>query len=731
MDKIYQPKQTEEKTYKFWEENGYFQPSEKGKPFTIILPPPNANAPLHTGHAMMTVEDVMIRYNRMLGKSTLWIPGADHAGFETQYVFEKHLVKEGKSRFDFSREDLYQAIWNFVQQNRGTMENQLRRFGFSLDWSRLMFTLDPKVVKIVYQTFKNLYDDSLVYRGQRLVNYCTKCGTGFSDLEVNYVERVDPLYFIKYGPFTIATVRPETKFRDTALAVNPKDKRYKKYLGQTLEIPGLLGIIKMTVIADPEVDPNFGTGIMKVTPAHDPHDFELGKKFNLPVTPIIDFSGKMDFSWYLSQKNTQEKYRLRAEKYHGKKVAEARRLMVEDLKEDGLLIKIDENYSHRVGTCYKSGTVLEPLPMAQWFIKIKPLAQKGILAIKKNQIKFEPKRYKKTALSWLTNFHDWNISRQIVWGIQIPAWKCQDCHEWTITAGETPNQCQKCQNSNLLRDTDTFDTWFSSGQWPFATLQSTKPGDFKKFYPTSIMETGYDILPWWVCRMIILGIYETKKRPFSVVYLHGLVRDGKGQKMSKSKGNVINPMELIENYGADALRFALIFGTKAGADQNLSEDKVRAMRNFANKLWNIARFIEMNVQDKEIKFFGSLRAKYKSGTSKNQDFAELLMQERDRLHKKVSQQMKLYRFGQAAETIYSYTWHTFADLHLETAKNMLQTENTNSGYVRGALLDTLESILKLLHPFMPFVTENIWSEMKVYFANKPKKPLIVENWPTK
>ncbi|MEK7587653.1 MAG: class I tRNA ligase family protein, partial [Patescibacteria group bacterium] len=368
MDKTYNPKEIEEAIYKMWEEGGYFTPkiNPKKKPFSILLPPPNANADLHVGHAMYVVEDIMIRYHRMKGDPTLWLPGADHAGFETQFVYEKHLAKQGKSRFDFDRETLYRDIWNFVAENRGKMENQLRRLGFSLDWSRNIFTLDPNIITTVYASFKQLFDESLVYRDKRLVNYCTKDGTGFSDLEVLYVERNDPLYYIKYGPFTIATARPETKFRDTALAVNPKDKRYKKYIGQTLEIMGLLGPIKMTVIPDPHVDPKFGTGIMKVTPAHDPHDFELGRQFNLAVSPIIDFRGKMDFSWFLSQKNIDPKYRARAENYHGKKVAIARLLMVEDLKADGLLVKVDESYTHRIGTCWKCGTVIEPLPLEQW-----------------------------------------------------------------------------------------------------------------------------------------------------------------------------------------------------------------------------------------------------------------------------------------------------------------------------------------------------------------------------
>ena len=720
MDKAYDPQATELNIYKLWEEGGYFAPKKVPKEdlpagrqaFTILLPPPNANADLHVGHAMYVVEDIMIRYHRMKGDPTLWLPGADHAGFETQYVYEKQLAKEGKSRFDFDRETLYQNIWDFVHTNRGTMENQLRRLGFSLDWSRNIFTLDPKVVETVYKTFKRLFDDGLVYRGIRLVNYCTKDGTGFSDLEVKYVERNDPLYYMKYGPFTIATARPETKFRDTALAVNPKDKRYKTYIGKTLEIMGLLGPITMTVIPDPDVDPRFGTGIMKVTPAHDPHDFELGQKHNLPVTPIIDFRGRMDFSWFLNPIPgingapipgiIDPKYKARAENYHGKKIAVARALMVEDLKVDGLLIKTDETYTHRIGTCYKCGTVIEPLPMSQWFVKVKPLADAAKKAIKTKKITFVPKRFEKAATDWLSNFHDWNISRQIVWGIRIPAWECTDCHEWTITDGETPIACATCGKNNLTQDTDVFDTWFSSGQWPYATLQATSDkNDLSYFYPTSVMETGYDILPWWVCRMAMLGIYAMGDVPFRTVYLHGLVRDGKGQKMSKSKGNVINPLKMVDQYGADALRMALVFGTAAGNDQALSEDKIRGMRNFANKIWNAARFVSLLTQTKE------------TGQQDQQWSNEI-----EQVAKKVTIYIEKYNFNAAAELLYESFWHRYCDFAIEQAK---------TGTISQVVMqNSLETYLKLLHPFMPFVTEEIWGTLQ----NKSgSDPLIISPWP--
>ena len=725
MDKNFQPKLVEDTIYKMWESGGYFAPVKtdkkllpKGrKPFSILLPPPNANADLHVGHAMYVVEDIMVRFHRMMGDPTLWLPGADHAGFETQFVYEKHLAKQGKSRFDFDRDTLYRDIWNFAHENRGKMENQLRRLGFSLDWSRNIFTLDPNVINTVYQLFKQLFDEGLVYRNNRLVNYCTKDGTGFSDLEVLYVERVDPLYYLKYGPFTIATVRPETKFRDTALAVNPKDKRYKKYIGQSMEIMGLLGPITMTVIPDPNVDPKFGTGIMKVTPAHDPHDFELGQKFNLPVTPIIDFRGKMDFSWFLAKPNIDPKYKERAEKYHGKKVAVARALMVEDLKADGLLVKTDENYTHRVGTCWKCGTVIEPLPLEQWYVKVAPLAADAKKAIKAKKVTFVPKRFEKRALQWLTDFHDWNISRQNVWGIRIPAWKCASCDKWTITDGTTPDTCQHCKSDKLTQDTDTFDTWFSSGQWPYATLKATGKDDFEYFYPTSVMETGYDILPWWVCRMLMLGIHQTGTIPFEAVYLHGLVRDAKGQKMSKSKGNVINPLQMIDLYGADALRMALVFGAGAGNDQALSEDKIRGMRNFANKLWNIARFTTMNIEavGKPAPWLVSSRLTHPEDKQIIADLKALV--------KSTTRDIEKFQFSQAAEKTYEFAWHKLADEYIEKNKERIVKGDEEA---LMTLTYTLGIILKLLHPFMPFVTEEIWSKI----PHEETGLLISASWPT-
>lgn len=712
MDKAYDAKAHESRIYQEWETAGYFKPSTDTslKPFSIILPPPNANADLHVGHAMYVIEDIMARYHRMIGDATLWLPGADHAGFETQFVYEKHLAKAGKSRFDFDRETLFKNIWDFVHNNRSTMENQLRALGFSLDWSKNTFTLHPDVIKIVYQTFKKLHREGLVYRGQRLINYCTRCGTGFSDLEVKHVEQTDPLYYLKYGPFVLATVRPETKFGDTAVAVNPHDKRYKHWIGKEIEVQGLLGPFKIIVIGDEAIDPKFGTGVAKVTPAHDMTDFEISQRHKLPLKVVIGFNGRLTDI---------------AGPYAGLKVKAAREKVVADMLEKGLIDHIDQNYLHTVSTCYKCGSVLEPLPLAQWFIKIRPLADKAIEAIKNKEVTFVPRRYEKRAVQWLHDFHDWNISRQIVWGIRIPAWRCLDCagngkEEWIVTDGSVPDYCHVCHGNTLEQDTDTFDTWFSSGQWPFATLRVNQPGDYDTFYPTSVMETGYDILPWWVCRMIMFGIYTTGTVPFRTVYLHGLVRDAKGQKMSKSKGNVINPLIMVDKYGADALRMALVYGTAAGNDLSLSEDKIRGMRNFANKLWNIGRFIHMNREsiaqnNGTIPPFNASLLKELAAPDK------AMLKQLQQLVQKITKQMEHYRFSDAALQLYDFTWHTIADVYLEQNKERYKA---NDVVALAVLQHIFMTLLKLIHPFMPFVTEAVWQEMKL-----GDRPLIISSWP--
>ncbi len=697
MEPKYNPKNFEENIYRFWQENNYFYANvnKKKKPFVIILPPPNANADLHLGHAMYVYEDIMIRFYKLKGYECLWLPGADHAGFETQFVFEKYLKKQGKSRINYQRDELYQMIWDFVMKNRDNMENQLKKLGFALDWSKKKFTLDEDIIKIVYQTFEELYKEKLIYREKKLINYCTFCGTSFSDLEVVYKEKNSPLYYLKYhlvNPkdnikhLEVATTRPETLLGDTALAVNPKDNRYKKFIGEEVYLPLIKRKIK--IIADEMVDKKFGTGVVKITPAHDFNDFEVAKRHNLEIIQAIEFNGKISSLF---------------PKYQNLYIKEARKKIIEDLEKENLLSKVDENYQNRVGCCYKCGNILEPLPKEQWFIKIRPLAKKAKKLVIEEKIKIYPKRFKKILLWWYDNFKDWNISRQIVWGIKIPAYYCQDCQKWFVDINQ-PKICQYCQSRNISQDQDTFDTWFSSGQWPYATLMSLsnkKNNYFNYFYPTTVMETGYDILPWWVARMIMLGYFFTKRQPFINVFLHGLVRDRHGQKMSKSKGNVINPMEMINKYGADALRMALIFGTKEGNDIAFYEEKVIGMRNFCNKIWNIGRFININninIQKSKIK-------------NKNQKLKIILefKKEFTKKKRKYLRLMKNYQFSQALGLVYDFLWHRLADFYIEQLKK--EVLNGNIKVLKELEKIYLES-LKLLHPFAPFISEAIWKIFK-------------------
>jgi len=683
MEPQYDHKKFESSIYEKWEDSGAFSPKadKNKKPFTIIMPPPNANDPLHIGHArFVAIEDVLIRYHRMKGEPTLWLPGSDHAGIETQFVFEKKLKEKGQSRFDFDRDTLYKKIWNYVQENTGIMESQLKVLGASCDWSRFKFTLDPKIIKVVYSTFKKLFDDGLIYRGNKLVNYCTHCGTAYSNLEVDYIERKDPLYYMKYGPFTLATTRPETKFGDTAVAVHPDDKRYKKYVGQTITVKGLIGDFKVKVIADKLVDPEFGTGVVKVTPAHDFNDFEMGERHGLEVKQVIGLDGKLN--------------KLTG-KYQGLYINQARKQIVEDLEKAGLMVKVDNDYVHSVGVCYRCKNTIEPMIMEQWFLKVKPLTEVVIKAIKKGGVKFAAKKFEKISIHWLKNFKDWNISRQIVWGIRIPAWRCDKCLKWTITDGEIPTTCDNCGHDKLNQDTDTFDTWFSSGQWPFATLKTTKPGDFEYFYPTSVMETAYDILPFWVIRMIMLGIYATGKIPFEEVLIHGLVRDKEGQKISKSKGNVINPIEMAEKYGADALRMGILWGALIENDVSLSEENINAQRKFCNKLWNASRFVS------------GFSAESKTNESFDKHLHDVV--------KETTKYLEKYKLNQAAELLYTEFWHWYCDECIENSKKgEIGAKQMKNG---------LATFLKLLHPLMPFITEQIWDELG------EKELLITSQWP--
>lgn len=664
IEGAYNPKETEDKIYKLWEESGFFNPDKlpgkRTKPFTIIMPPTNANGNLHAGHALvMTIEDIMTRYKRMQGYKALWLPGLDHAGFETQVVYEKKLEKEGRSRFKMTKEELYKEIWDFTEENKTNITNQVKKMGSSCDWSRKKFTLDPDIVKVVYDTFEKFKKDNLIYRGKKIINWCPKHQTSLSDLETADTEKSDKFYYLKYGPFTIATARPETKFGDKYVVMHPKDKRYKDYKdGQKIELEWINGPITATIIKDDVIDMDFGTGVMTITPWHDAIDFGIAERHNLEKEQIIDFQGKL---------------LPIAGEFAGMKILEARPKIIEKLQAKGLVEKVEENYKHIVKTCYKCGTTIEPQIKEQWFLKMKPLAEPAIKAIEKGQVKFIPEHYKKIALHWLKNIIDWNISRQIVWGIPIP--------------GDENN--------------DTFDTWFSSGQWPYAVLGFPKNKDFKTFFPTDVMETGGDLIFFWVSRMIMFSLYNTKKVPFKNVYMHGLVLDAKGQKMSKSKGNVINPLDLIEKFGTDALRMGLVVGNTPGTSLPLDENKIKAYRNFANKIWNASRFV---LGQKENSKLNKKDKKY--------------LAEFKKLVKDVSKQMDGYKFYIASEKIYHYFWHTFCDKIIEESKKGEVSQFT--------LMEILTGSLKMLHPFMPFVTEEIYQKLPI---KKKKSFLMIEDWP--
>lgn len=690
MKSAFKPQDWEDSLYTFWEGKGYFRAEKnpvggKENTFSIILPPPNANADLHVGHAMYVYEDIMIRFNKLRGKSVLWLPGADHAGFETQYVYEKHLTKQGKSRFDFDRKTLFKDIWDFVMQNRENMENQLRRLGFALDWSKKKFTMDEDIVRIVHETFKKLFDDGLVYRGTRLVNYSPHDGTAFSDLEVDYRERQGKLWYLKYPikdsdeTISVATTRPETMLGDTAVAVHPDDKRYKNLVGKMIIHP-ITGR-EIPIVADDVIDAEFGSGAVKITPAHDHVDWDIGKRHDLEVLQVIGPEGTMTEN---------------AGDFAGLYVNKARRLVVERLEQDGVLEK-EEDYTHRVAVGYKTGKPIEPMPVEQWFIKVRPLADEAKKKVESGDIQVHPERFKSQLIDWLDRFHDWNISRQIVWGIQIPAYRCVEKNEWFVNV-DKPEKCEKCGSCAFEQDEDTFDTWFSSGQWPFATLQSQDL--FDDYYPTSVMETGYDILPWWVARMIMLGCYATGDVPFQNVFLHGMVRDKKGMKMSKSKGNVINPMSMLDQFGADALRGTLIFQSKEGGDVNFSQDKIIGMRNFSNKIWNIGRFIFLN-KSGELKPDESVTFDEK----KAKETLEKLKKEFAEVKQKAIDDIEDFKFSIAFNDLYEFLWHRYADFYIEELKDPVRSGNIE---VLEGLEDIYTQTLKLLHPYLPFVTEAVW-----------------------
>jgi valyl-tRNA synthetase len=694
LPKAYEPNTYEPNIYAMWETSGAFTPSGQGEPYSIVMPPPNANGNLHIGHALsFQLEDILVRYHRMKGRDAILIPGADHAGFETWVVYEKVLAKEGKSRFDFSREQLYSQVWNFVDEQRGNMELQLRALGVGASWNDLVFTLDEKVVKTTYKTFKTLWDEGAVYRGERMVNYCTTHQTSFADIEVEHKTEKGTLWKIAYPSLdkiteiVVATTRPETMLGDTAIAVHPDDERYKSLIGTMVQLP--LTNREIPVIADEYVDPNFGTGAVKITPAHDPNDFEVGERHDLPRIQVIDFDGTM--------MNVPPQFDKLP-------VEEARKKILAALQASEYL-RGEEAIEHAVGHCYKCGSIIQPLVKDQWFISMKPLAERAKRAIEDREVVFTPASKAKAAIQYLDNIRDWNLSRQIAWGIPIPAFQnVANPDDW-IYDDHVDQEQIVVNGATYRREEDTFDTWFSSGQWPFITTDYLDSGELARFFPNSVMETGADILYQWVCRMIMLSLKVTGQVPFKEVYLHGLVLDEHGQKMSKSKGNVINPMEIISEYGSDALRLGVVASRSAGQNQAFSTSKVVAGRNFCNKLWNIARFIE----DK-------LGPEYIQRTPQPESLADhWIVRELNEAARNIDEQLAAYRFAEAAETVYHTVWSSVADWYIEASKK--DTNHPLLAYV-------LDTTLKMTHPFAPFVTETIWQTLSWH-----DDLLITQEWP--
>lgn len=696
LAKAYEPNNYEPNIYAMWETSGDFAPKGEGEPYSIVMPPPNANGNLHTGHALtVQLEDILSRFHRMKGRDVIYIPGADHAGFETWVVYERELAKTGKSRFDFSREQLYSQVWNFVEQQRGNMELQLRALGVSASWQHLVFTLDEKVIRTVYSTFKRLWDEGLIYRGERIVNYSTKYQTSYADIEVDHKTEKGTLWKIAYptldhiGELVIATTRPETLLGDVAVAVHPDDERYKNLIGTRVLLP--LVDREIPVIADEYVDPAYGTGVVKVTPAHDPNDFEIGQRHNLERIQVIDFDGTMI--------NVPPQFT-------GLPALDARKRVLAALQAQELL-RGEETIEHSVGYDYKSGEPIQPLIKDQWFLKVRPLADRAKAAIEAGEITFSPASKKQALLQYYDNLKDWNLSRQIPWGIPIPAFQNVNNPDDWIFDDRVDEKEIVVNGTTYRREEDTFDTWFSSGQWPFITTDYLDAGELARFYPTSVLETGVDILYPWISRMIMLGLYATDKVPFRHVYLHGLILDEHGQKMSKSKGNVINPMEVVAEYGSDALRLGIVASRSAGQNQAFSTSKIVAGRNFCNKLWNIARYIESRVGD----------SYQPQGDLRPQSTADhWIIRQLNQAAEQIEDHLTNYRFAEAAETVYHTIWNDVADWYVEVSK---QQDNI------AMLAWVLDTSLKLAHPFAPFVTETIWQTLDWHH-----NLIMTQTWPS-
>jgi len=707
IGKRYTPHELENKWYKIWEESHSFEPKQgKGK-FSIVIPPPNITGRIHIGHALnIVLQDISVRYNRMKGKETVWIPGEDHAGIATQHVVEQYLLKEeGKRREDYTREEFLKITWDWANKYRNHIREQIKALAASVDWSRERFTLDEGLNQAVKKVFVSLYNEGLIYKGKYIVNWCPSCGTVLADDEVEHNEEKGKLWYIKYplentqNYVTVATTRPETMLGDTALAVNPSDERYKNLVGKIAILP-IVGR-KLKIIADPYVDPNFGTGVVKVTPAHDPNDYQIGLRHNLERIQIIDENAKINEN---------------GGKYAGLDRYIAREKIVEDLKKEGFLEK-EEDYTHSVGHCYRCGTVIEPLLSDQWFVKMKPLAEKAIQVVENDEIKFYPERWKKVYLNWMNEIRDWCISRQLWWGHRIPVWYCQNCGHVNVSI-EDVKKCEKCGSTDLKQDEDVLDTWFSSALWPFSTLGwPEETEDLQKFYPTDLLVTGFDIIFFWVARMIMMGEKFMGEKPFHDVYLHQLIRDKYGRKMSKSLGNGIDPLEVINEYGTDPVRFTLAVLAAQGRDIKLDVGSFDAYRKFANKIWNAARFVLLNMEDYE-------KTEFKEEDLKIED--KWILTRLNSTILEISKDLEGYNYDQAARKLYDFFWNELCDWYIEASKNRLNSIGKDRLIVQNVILQVFDSSLRLLHPFMPYISEELWQKLPI---KKDSELLITATWP--
>ena len=708
LPKVYDPKEVESKLYQFWLDNGYFHAKRDPdkKPFTIVMPPPNVTGQLHMGHAMdAALQDILIRFKRMQGYSALWLPGVDHAGIATQIKVEEELRKDGITRYDLGREKFLEKVWDWKHQYGNRIVEQQKKLGASCDWDRARFTMDEGCSNAVREVFVNLYEQGLIYKGSRIINWCPHCITALSDAEVEYVDKPGNLWHIRYpladgsGEVVVATTRPETMLGDSGVCVNPNDERYASIVGKKVILP--LMNKEIPVVADDYAEMEFGTGCVKMTPAHDPNDFEVGLRHNLEIIRVLDDKGVVNEL---------------GGKYEGLDRYEARKQIVADLEEQGYLVKV-EPHAHNVGTCYRCHRDVEPIISAQWFVKMKPLAEEALRVVYEGETKFVPERFTKTYTNWMENVRDWCISRQLWWGHQIPAWYCADCGHMTVSR-EDATCCEKCGSKNITRDEDVLDTWFSSALWPFETLgwPNTEAEDFKYFYPTDVLVTGYDIIFFWVARMIFSGCKQTGKRPFHTVLIHGLVRDDKGRKMSKSLGNGIDPLEMIDRYGSDALRMNMVTGNSPGNDMRFYVERCEAMRNFANKLWNASRYVMMNL---------SIEKNELPELSKLETADKWILSKLNTLIAEVTENMDKYELGVAEQKCYDFIWDSYCDWYIELTKARLYSEDEESKQTaQQVLLYVLDQMLRLMHPFMPFITEEIWQAIP-----HEGEALIIAEWP--